>query len=546
MKIYPKSRIILLKGLFSVVKRGTELFLSRKGQISLFIIAGVIILIGFGLFFYVRSQSVKSTLPPVPVLEEIPLQLNPVREYTQSCIESLAKEALVKVGSQGGYIDLERVGIITSAILPTEADGIKFSPEGDLNIPYWWYLKADNDCAKNCIFSSQQPDLQRASGGASDKSIESQVDIYIEENLEACLQNYQPLEDQGFVITEQGNAIVVTLIGEEEIIIFVEYPIEASLGDTTAELKQYFSVIPLDLKKIYALANEIKLAEINYNFLERHTLNLITSFASLNPDGLPPKSESTFEFGTGKTWNTFDVQKKIEQMLMTYIPALQVPFTRDYQKRIFPGDKIKTNVYANEIPANFDNIYPDLGVRFDYLGWWPIYFNAGQGGLIRSESITAPGLPIGYQRYATTYDISFPTLITITDPDAFGGEGYTFMFALEGNLRNKKPLDESFDGGEGIHFFQPSLACNPNQRNSGNVTILTRDHNNNPVDVNIAYTCGTETCSIGETENGELTAKFPVCTNGIVSYLAQDYFASVDILSNRQLNYRKAFDNYAL
>jgi hypothetical protein len=510
------------------------LFKSRKSQITVFIILGILIILSVSIYFFIRSVSVEKALTPIPVLQAVPNELAPISAYTEECIYSTAKEAVVKLGQQGGYISPDEFGIRTSAVIPTESDGIQFSQDSQLKIPYWWYLKAPNNCARNCLFSSQRPSVKRTTGISSDSSIETQIDNYVKENLRLCLNNYQPFLAQGFKIEEKGDIAVTTIISDNDIGVYVEYPLAITLGNSSLKISQFYTSLPVNLYRIYNLATEITNAELNYTFLESQTLNLITQFAALDPESLPPKTETTFDYGGGIIWAVATVKKSIESMLMAYVPGLQVPFTVGYERRSFPDDPLRESVYAMEIPVNLDKKYQELSVRFDYLGWWPIYFSAGEGGVIRPESVSALFIPFGVQRYSTTYDISYPVVVTVSDPTAFNGEGYDFMFALESNIRNNEPIDESFTGLEGISMFQPSLLCNENQKNSGNIILKIRDAvAKSPVEgVQIAYTCGQDTCFVGKTNaNGVLLSKFPVCVNGIISYLNQDYFTPAQLLT---------------
>lgn len=515
-------------------KRGTghlDYFKAKRSQITLFIIAGIIILLIGGTVIYLTTIRVK--IPVIPVIEEVPLQISPIRIYTQECISSLAKEALQKLGQQGGYINPEEFGIITSSTNPTEFAGIQFAPGSELKIPYWWYNKAPNN-ANRVTLASLRPKLKRTTGNRDDNAIESQIDWYIVDNLKACLADFAPFVEQGIVIEETGPISPTTFITDIDVSVYVEYPLKITIANTTTELYQFYASIPLNLKKTYELATELTLAQTNYSFLERHTLNLISSFTDTDRESLPPITESTFEFGGGTIWTVFDVKADIEDMLMTYIPGLQMFDALNYERRMFPGDDIKQATYDQmHLPMNFERKYSDLAVRFNYLGWWPIYFNAGQGGIIQPESFSV--LFFGMQRYSTNYDISFPTLITITDPAAFYGEGYSFMFALEANIRNSEAMDITFTGLEGVHTFEPSLFCNLNQRTSGDITVKAIDAmaDKKPLeDLQITYTCGPETCFIGSTnEDGTLVAKFPICENGIVSFLNMDYFAPAQFLT---------------
>ena len=53
----------------------------KKGQITIFILLGIVIAIGIGLFMYLRATSSEIDPNLVPVV-------NPVRNYVDACMES--------------------------------------------------------------------------------------------------------------------------------------------------------------------------------------------------------------------------------------------------------------------------------------------------------------------------------------------------------------------------------------------------------------------------------------------------------------------------
>lgn len=532
-------------------KRGADIgieqfFLNKKSQITLYIIIGIILLLSIGTVIYIRNVSVDKNINVIPVIEQVPLQFNPVREYVSNCIYDIAKEGLEKLGEQGGYIETEKFGIIGSAIIPTESDAVQFSPGSDLNIPYWWYLSSSNKCAGNCKFDSKKPELKRKDGTRQDTSIEAQLDWYVTDNLKNCLDDFSAFIAEGFDVTEKGDIKTTTIVNDYDIGILVDYPIEAKIGEAATDIKQYYVTLHVNFKKMYQLADEISNAEKDYNFIERNTLNLMTGFGSLGDNALPPKAETTFDFGTGKIWSTQKVKNQIEGMLAAYVPGLQVFSTANYERNMFYGDDIKQAVYDQMVvPMNLDNIYDDYEVRFDYLDWWPIYFDAGEGGIIKADGMNIPFLNFGVQRYDVPYDISFPAVVTVDDPYAFNGEGYAFRFAVEANIRNNEPIEADFDGGGGVAIFQSSLLCNENQKTSGNVTIKAKDmSDNDPLyGVNVVFTCGKESCYIGKTDlDGELKSQYPVCYNGIMTFLKQDYFVDARKLTTELEKEQKLSD----
>jgi hypothetical protein len=194
-------------------------------------------------------------------------------------------------------------------------------------------------------------------------------------------------------------------------------------------------------------------------------------------------------------------------------------------------------IYENmEIPINLDGKYDSYSASFVYLKWWPIYFDTNsRGDFIGPESMVNPILPLfGVQRYITAYDISYPVIVEVSDPNALYGDGFTLRFAIEANIRNNEAIDEKFEGFEGAKIFEKSLFCNYNQRNSGNITIDTINTLTNAgiENIGIMYTCGGDSCMIGATDvDGRLTANFPICYNGVVSFVHADYFAAVQYLT---------------
>ncbi len=510
-------------------KRGLDS--SKKAQVTVFIIVGLIILLVVGSVVYLVVTQTKERLPLVaPALSELPAELRPVREYTELCINSIAVDALLLAGLHGGYINTTEWGI-TQNILPTESKGVQFSSESNIVVPYWWYMKSPNDCAGTCIFDTLKPQLEKES--PSDNSIESQVDKYIISKLPACLDNYAPFAGQGYTIEIIGDIVPTTTVTESDVRVYLEYPMRVSKGDFSGELSQFNTFLPLDIRNIYELATEIAEKQAELSFIERHTLNLITDFSALDKNSLPPKTASTFGFNQGMFWSETKVKQQIEQMLTSYLSGLQVFNTLNY-RRVSAGNDIMQATYDSMVlPLNINGKYNNLEVRFDYLGW-PIYFDTGPE-LIRPEVMNIPFINFGVQRYNTVYDISFPVLVSITDPNALNGRGYMFTFAVEANIRNNEPIDADFPGYEGAYMFEKSLFCSPNHFTSGNITVKVIDKKTNkPLpDVQVAFSA-SESCAIGTTdENGTLIAPFPIAYNGVVSFMKSDYFIPAKMLTTK-------------
>jgi len=515
--------------------------LKKRGQISVFIIIGIIILLVFGLAFYIKSRTSR-TEEIGPIVEKVPTQLYPIKLFIEQCIDKTATDAITLIGESGGYTDISEFGITHTAD-PTTSQAVEFSPESSMNIAYWWYLKSSNDCSGNCEFSSEMPDLKSEMKKGSerpvmDSSIESQIDRYVNNNLNECLNDFRDFEEQGFSVRELGKITTTTTIRNDDVLVSVNYPMEITKGKTKSKVSNFFTTIPVNLKNIYELAFMITSDEINYKFLERNTLNLIAGFSEIDSGKLPPMAGSKFELSSPVYWTKPTVKTKLEAMLMSYVPLLQVEDTFNYKKRMF-DDSIKQRIYSQMDIPSYGGSYKKLGVDFIYLGWWPIYFDINtKSGIIMPESASTNllPLPIAIQIYNFLYDISYPAIITINSPEAFHSKGYSFRFALEANIRNNEALNSSFVSLKG-ESDEASMFCDINKRNSGNIKITTANAQTNEAleSVMVYYSCGDESCFIGETKiknnKAVLETKFPICAGGVITFSKPDFLGYSEFLS---------------
>ena len=502
-----------------------------KGQVTVFIIIGVVLLLGLVLFFSYREQVLVGREVPEreAVIEKLPTEFEPVRPFAEGCIEQAGTEALKIIGDRGGYIDALKSGMQAGEDA-TSSGAVIFSEGSHLVVPYWHYLKSSNKCTGKCEFSSEKPPLTREGG---EKSIEKQIDRYVNENLKSCLGEFKALEGQGFKITEKGTIDAQTRIAEDNVVIIVDYLLEIEKSGGTQTVSKFYTTIDAPLSKMYTFAEYIVNLEAGHRFLEKDVLNLIVGFSGKSEDKLPPMAESDFGFKKTIQWRRGDVKENIKSMMISYIPLLQVDGSRNY-KELGLGNKLKDGLYNQGmlIPnAGFE----DFGVRFSYLGWQPYFDLNCDGEICRPESIAENIMgPVTLARYNFVYDLSWPVLVEIEKPEALKGEGYTFRFFLEGNIRNNEPMKEEFYPIKAVDVREGTMLCDPDKRNSGDITVTAVDADGNKLeDVDVAFTCGEESCIIGSTEGGMLKEKFPICLGGIISYAKRDYLGNSQFLNTK-------------
>ncbi len=497
---------------------------SRSAQTTIFMIVGLIILIGGLAFFYATKRVAESFEPEIKIVQEqIPIEFDPIKNYGNDCAYSAALEGINIIGKQGGYISFTDKTLNKESFAitqnPTESDAVSFTKDSDLKTAYWWHLRSSNNCRADCKFASRRPELRQ-----SENSIEKQLERYVDLRFRECLNNFEPFTEQGFKVSEAGKIKTDVVIGLDDLSIIVDYPIDAEIEDRKTRVSQFLAHVPISLNKVYDLATKITNMEIKHRYLEKHVLNLLVAFSGVDKEKLPPMSDMRFEFGKTTSWQRSDVQNKVTGLLTSYIPLFQVDGTYNYERNLFDS-QLKQKMYDSTIIPVANSSFKDLAAYFTYLDFWQMYFDLNcKGERCVPSSANSLISFFGIQDYRFAYDLSFPVLVEVKDPFALDGRGYSFSFFLEGNIRNNKPMPTDFVPLERAAFSESSLLCDA--KTSGNVTITAVSAaTKKPIDdAQVLYTIIDESCFIGATNSdGVLKEPFPVGVGGVVNVIKDGY-----------------------
>jgi len=103
----------------------------KRGQITVFIIIAILLLIGVSVYIYLSEEK--------EVKKEAPEAAKPIFNYVQSCLRNTARSGLRAIGDHGGYIDISDFEV--NPVNPTEGNAVMFTPGSDLIVPYWYHLR---------------------------------------------------------------------------------------------------------------------------------------------------------------------------------------------------------------------------------------------------------------------------------------------------------------------------------------------------------------------------------------------------------------------
>ncbi len=174
------------------------MFLKKRGQTTLFIIIGIVILVVVGILFYFRSS-----LGVEGGEVSFSSKVDEIKSYTQDCIDNTVKNGLVEINSKAGYYG-----------------NIPDSYEG-----YVYLYNAPNDYT------------------LSDAEVEENIKSYVENNLDECIDEYSIFKG-GYDI-KSGDPVVSVEIGELTNV-NVKYPVIIRKGNEKAELFDDFKIVSVN------------------------------------------------------------------------------------------------------------------------------------------------------------------------------------------------------------------------------------------------------------------------------------------------------------
>lgn len=541
----------------------------KRGQVTIFILLGLVILIGIALFAFLSQEKTKQTQMKEPHVDEVPATYSTMQEYVISCVRKIGKEGVKKAGQHGGYINISDPTYTSKSfeknIKPTNSDVVYLS---DMShpVPYYWHMETDNKC-RNCQVSTQKiPTLE---------NIEKQVGKYVDNNIDACLGDMNELKVMGFSVEREAPETNVEIL-ENKVIVQTNYPMKASFNDTATQNVEKFGVdLQVPFLKSYTMAVHLTTKQAKEQYLETAALSLVSFYSGLDSNKLPPISHVDEGYNTVK-WVKTAVKQKFRKLLVSYLPMFRVEGTEN-------GEKIQTgsryqNAYFGHTFLENNITMQDSTVNFLFLDW-PIYFDItpSNGELLEPSSFKnsypfdmIP--PTQTNHYEFFYDFSFPVVVDISSPEAFKNEGFDFMFAMEGNVRDNKNLLKWYQG-EGtigpwdydntnqkanentlpnaneskLESLQPkeSLICDDNQQVAGPVKIKAEDsYIKRPVEgASVTFKCGDyKSCNLGQTsKQGILKTKIPLCKGGGIVISKEGYrtniIGNVTNELNKSVNY---------
>ncbi len=246
--------------------------MQERGQVTVFIVVGIVLLFIFiGIFFmvsYVQTGTLKGE-------EETPLALSikpQLVSFVESCLKETAEPGIYLLGMQGGVI------------YPDEPKKVLLTEEALIN---YGYLNGVNQLDK--------------------EGMEEQLSHFVEENIHLCL-DFSSFAERGIIVEEKKQPKVESRIHLDKVIISLKHKIEAISGGDTLRIDSFSTEIELPLGKLREQALEIidahggELPVLDGSFLTIFPFDASTTVYSLSDEAAD--TPIVFMFAVQKEVNT--------------------------------------------------------------------------------------------------------------------------------------------------------------------------------------------------------------------------------------------------
>lgn len=482
-----------------------------KGQVTIFVALGVVVLILAGLAVFLLQ-------PRTELFESDIAEAEEIHNLIEQCLEISLKDAIIKVGQNGGYVNLDDAGL-DYGFSPIDSDYLSYSPN---TLPYWYYSSKCETGSGYCSYSKKPPLCKTSDclliNSYGRNSIQYQIESYVESRIAECtdLSAYD-----GRVDVEQSIPIVNIEIAQKQVIASLIWPHKISQLDKEVSFQDFVSSQEVNLVKAYELAELIVNEERQSGTFAKQTMSMISLYSGIE-ERLPPTTDVSFNlFGGERIWVKEQVASDIQNNIIPLMSLYQVKNTVNYEA-IAGEDMFDTGIYKG-FDLGYLNDYSMLGAKVVVPNVNPeININGGQQ-VIRPAKLTSPPnlimqmLGLGITKYKTTYSISYPLIVQVSDPDAFDGEGFIFTTAFEVNINNNAPGTYAFVTETDSEMPLPAgagITLGGRDENNFTFTVIDR-YNSRPInEVLVAYTCGQE-YSLGVTNTeGVLITNLPYCSVG--------------------------------
>src|SRR3989344_5585714 len=174
--------------------------MKRRGQVTIFVIIGIFLLVAAAVLIYFREDLTRNAFQRESQLG-VSEQFKPVRDFYEGCVRDVALEGLNLVGGQGGYLNIPNDNLAKDVYTGFDSSLSLFNDDL-VKIPYWYYKTSNN------LDRVQVPSLE---------DIELNLETYIADNVLRCFEDDELFSE--YIIEGYGSLNPEVEIQEDKVFV---------------------------------------------------------------------------------------------------------------------------------------------------------------------------------------------------------------------------------------------------------------------------------------------------------------------------------------
>ncbi len=470
--------------------------MQKRGQVSTFLIIGIVLIIIISGYFGIQHFVLKSDYErQLDKHANVPIQVQPISQEIDTCLKEKLETAITTVGLQGGYY------LPPFEELPTTP----YTPLG-ASIPI-----VQNSDIRTAVWQRETPNGLQTTDIQTEKEIEEEINKYLEDNFQECIDIIEPYKEQGFSVAQTGTPQASTTITKNSVDTVVDYRFDITLKDLTFPLTSHLAQVDTQFGEMVEMAGEFMEFQEESLYLEKKTLDTMVA----NDNRVPFSGSSLACAQT--TWTKSQVIQDLKDVLYYNTQAITITGTANEGEPFLQADALSNN-------------HKDITGTFYYSTNWPTVIEIQvEGETLESENLghetaTLTGNILTqyfcFDNHHFVYDIKYPILIAFTDD-----KGYTFQFITQVIIDNNEPKENT----EEILIIenQETKLCQfPTEQ--VDIETYTFSPTGTPItlpETKVSLKCGYTTCPLGTTNAaGLLRTQAPQCMNGIFQAKKDGYY----------------------
>jgi hypothetical protein len=258
----------------------------RKGQVTLFIILGIVLVAAFAFITLLINMSTEKNIEQKrsDVIDELTGK-RATEGFISTCTGDALKTGLILLGEQGGVIYNDQLGgtIPRDGIPTTEYNGIHIAeglgPSKETFQQPPQYPCSSGTSPSYCRYEIGSQDQKNADFGRNNfaesrglNSLTRQLESYIEEYMQLCVNLESVAQELGFNIQDvnAGEVKADIQFGTSTVAVTIAYPLEITSNGRyiTTEFSRFDAQLPVRIRTIHTLIkNILKKEEKDINYI---------------------------------------------------------------------------------------------------------------------------------------------------------------------------------------------------------------------------------------------------------------------------------------